>query len=205
MTAYARANLFSGILACGNDYVYADTDSIKILNPSSHVDYIERYNNEILDKIKRSSEFHRIPIEDYSPLTIKGKPKTIGFWDDEGTYSRFKTIGAKRYITEKDGECELTVAGLNKKTAIEYIKKVNKDPFDGLHDKLKVPPEYSGRLTATYFDIECEGDVIDCTGKAGHYHELSYIHMEPSEYEIGVTPEFKAFVNFLYGIKEDSW
>ena len=41
VTAYSRANLFTGIRACGNDYIYSDTDSIKILHPEDHESYIK--------------------------------------------------------------------------------------------------------------------------------------------------------------------
>ena len=34
----------------------------------------------------------------------------------EGKYTRFKTLGAKRYLYEEDGELYLTVAGLSKET-----------------------------------------------------------------------------------------
>ena len=44
VTAYARYNLWTGILALGDDYVYSDTDSIKLLNYSDHLEYFEKYS-----------------------------------------------------------------------------------------------------------------------------------------------------------------
>ena len=50
ITAYARFNLWTGILAMGTDYVYSDTDSIKLLNYNDHIEYINKYNDVILSK-----------------------------------------------------------------------------------------------------------------------------------------------------------
>ena len=44
VTAYARRNLWTGILAVGKDYIYSDTDSIKVLNYENHKPYVEAYN-----------------------------------------------------------------------------------------------------------------------------------------------------------------
>ena len=44
VTAYARRNLFTGICEFGSDYIYSDTDSIKVINISAHMDYINSYN-----------------------------------------------------------------------------------------------------------------------------------------------------------------
>lgn len=203
VTAYARKNLFTGIYNCGNDYVYSDTDSIKILNPESHMAYIEAYNNSIIRKIQKVSEFHHLDPSEFSPLNRKGNAKTIGVWDFEGVYDKFKTIGAKRYMYLKDGKYKLTVAGVNKKRAMEYIQKEYPDPFDGLSDGLEVPSEYSGRLTHTYFDTECQGYVKDYLGVTGQYHELSYIHMEPSDYKLTLSESYKSFLASLMDTKEE--
>ena len=50
--ALARRNLWSGILEFGNDYVYADTDSIKCMNIDKHLKYITEYNRMCSVKLK---------------------------------------------------------------------------------------------------------------------------------------------------------
>ena len=206
VTAYARRNLFSGILACGDDYIYSDTDSIKIFNPEKHMDYIEDYNNKLLSRINSIAEYLGIDPEEYAPKNKKGVPKPIGIWEYEGKYKRFKTLGAKRYLVEKqDGTYVLTVAGVNKKKACQYLVEKYKDPFIGFTHDLIVPAEYSGRLTLTYVDKPCDGLGTDYLGSKCEYHEQTFIHMEPSDYNLTMSSEYRGFINLLYGIKEDSW
>ena len=206
VTAYARRNLFSGILSCGNDYIYSDTDSIKIFNPDSHMGYINAYNEMILEKVKRASDKMRIDYTEYFPKNKKGIEKPIGLWEYEGIYKRFKTLGAKRYLIEHEsGEYSLTVAGVNKKLACDYLVKKFKSPFDGFTHELCVPSEYSGRLTLTYKDESCDGQMVDYLGNLCDYHEESFIHMEPSDYNLTMSDQYRSFLNYVYGIKEDSW
>lgn len=210
VTAYARANLFSGIIELGRDYIYSDTDSIKSINTENHLDYFNRYNNQILAKISLSASYHKIDESRYSPLTRNGKKKTIGLWDDEGVYSRFKTLGAKRYLTEKivqsteinnvsretSRKFVITLAGANKKKTMEHLMK-NGKPFDDFDNGLTIPPDKSGRLTLTYIDEETSGIVIDYLGIPYEYHELASIHMEPSEYNLSMSEEF---IKYLEGM-----
>ena len=206
VTSYARANLFSGILACNDDYVYSDTDSIKVLRPENHMDYINKYNEGVVEKLKRAAEFHKIDISEFSPLNRKGEPKPIGVWDFEGIYDRFKTVGAKRYMYEQNGEYHLTVAGVNKKKAMQYILENYADPFDGLDEGLIVPGNYSGRLLLDYCNDEpCSGVVTDYLGVEGEFSELSYIHMEPTTYELTYSMDYKAYTDALLEVRDDSW
>lgn len=206
VTAYARRNLFSGILACKDDYIYSDTDSIKIFNPEKHMDYIDGYNQNLLNRIDSTARYLGLNPESYSPKNKKGVPKTLGVWEYEGKYKRFKTLGAKRYFIEKqDGSHVLTVAGVNKKKACQYLEEHFEDPFNGFTHDMLVPAEYSGRLTLTYIDNPCDGIGVDYLGNKAEYHEKSYIHMEPSDYNLTMSAEYRGFLNLIYGIKEDSW
>ena len=210
VTAYSRRNLFTGILACGNDYIYSDTDSIKILNPEKHMDYINAYNAKIVEKVQKAADFFRIDSTEYAPMNKKGQRKQIGVWEYEGKYKRFKTLGAKRYFVETYSDdpakrYSLTVAGVNKKKACDYLVSHFKDPFDGFTHELEVPLEYSGRLTLTYVDEPCSGIEFDYLGNRCDYYEDSYIHMEPSKYQLTMSDQYRGFLNLMYGIKEDSW
>ena len=198
VTAYARANLFSGIIELGNDYVYADTDSVKSLNTSQHAEYFKRYDEGIIRKIEASAEYFRIPKEIFSPKNRFGSEKTIGIWSYEGRYNRFKTLGAKRYLTQKGDKYVITLAGANKKMATEFLVNSGK-PFENFSDGLTIPPSKSGRLILTYIDDETEGDIVDCNGVPYHYHELSSVHMENSEYHLSQSEEF---IKYLKGLDD---
>ena len=217
ITAYARANLFSGIISCGRDYIYSDTDSIKITNPEKHEDYIKRYNENITQCLKEACEFHGIDFSMTCPKSKDGKEHPLGVWDFEGVYDEFKTLGAKRYLWRKGKKWNLTVAGVNKTMACNYLIKKTHDvnrrrkhvgikervsPFDFFNMDLVVPKDQSGRNVLTYIDDETDGYVTDYLGNRGYFHELSAIHMESSEYSFN---PYDAFIEYLFTIKEEMW
>ncbi len=198
VTAHARRNLFRAIKEAGSDHVYSDTDSEKLLHPERHVQFFNDFTAEIESLIAQSSQHFNIPELQYRPTTPNGIPYVIGTWADEGVYDKFKTLGAKRYLTLKHGKYELTAAGVNKRMAGEYIQTFS-DPFAAFNTEWTVPEDKAGRNILTYIDEETEGDHIDYLGQPFHYHELSSVHMEPSAYSFSRSDQF---IEFLQGIME---
>lgn len=197
VTSYARNNLYTGILELEDDYIYSDTDSVKYMNKEKHEAYFEKYNELITKKIKKMCEHYDLDYEMFEPKTVKGVKKPIGVWDDDGEYDRFKTLGAKRYLVEENGEYELTVSGLNKDKAIKYMITQG-DVFQQFKDGLYIPAEYSGRIIATYFDKECSGTITDYLGNEAEYYEKSYVHMEQGEYNLDESNEYIKFIGYFY-------
>lgn len=215
ITAYARFNLFTGIMECKEDYIYADTDSVKILNREKHLKYFEDYNKNITKKIRKCLRFYNIPYSKAKPKTIKGVEKPIGVWDYEGTYDQFKTLGAKRYIYTENGELHLTLAGVGKAKGCKYLMKkyhtIN-NVFKHFNDKLSFPPEYeyrekgktfkdtaSGKLCHTYIDVHYTGEIKDYLGNVAEYDELSSCHLEATGYELSLEMQY---AQYLLGFTE---
>lgn len=200
VTAYARFNLFTGICEFKDDYIYSDTDSIKVQNSNNHKTYLDMYNKLVRIKLQKAMKYHNLPLEMCSPKTIKGVEKTLGVWDYECTYSRFKTLGAKRYMTECDGEISITVSGLNKHIAVPYLKeKYGNKIFEAFNDNLYIPPEFTGKMTHTYIDEEIEGYIEDYLGNKEYYHELSGTHLENCDYSLSISQKY---INYILGIQE---
>lgn len=206
VTAYARRNLFSGILEFNTDYVYSDTDSVKVKNSKNHLEYLESYNDDVFRKLKLACETHRLPIEATSPKTITGISKPLGVWDFDGHYTRFKTLGAKRYMTEKNGSVTITVAGLNKKTAIPFIKikaeERNTSMFDIFDEDLFVPGDYTGKQLHSYIDTEFSSYLEDYMGQSALIHEYSAIHLSPAEYSLSLSSEYLDLLKGIHSVKE---
>ena len=200
VTAYARVNLWTGIISAGTDYVYSDTDSLKMINAQNHQNYIDEYNKMITRKIEKAMEHHKIPNVRTTPRTIEGVEKPIGIWDYEGHYVRFKTLGAKRYLWETEsGKQQLTVAGLGKKVALEYLQSQQEDIFDLFNDEMYIPKGYAGKMIHTYIDVPSKGVVKDYLGEYGEFSETSSIYMEPADYSLSLGREY---AKFLFDVQE---
>lgn len=213
VTAYARQALVTGMLEFGchgiapnTDYIYADTDSIKGLNFTHHLPYINRYNAAIKADLVRMCKFFNIPIEKTEPKTIKGEPKPLGAWTVENipgkpfAYYKFKTLGAKRYMVVDDAGLNITVSGLNKKTTVPYLMRAyGESVFEAFSEDLRIPADFTGKKTHRYIDAETAGAVTDYLGQTAIYHELSSVHLENAEYDLSIAQEY---ANYLLSIKE---
>ena len=202
VTAYARKNLFTGICECQMDYVYSDTDSIKILNGERHKDYIDKYNLTITEMLKKAMKAQGIDFERTRPKTIEGIEKPIGVWDYEGHYVTFKTLGAKRYIWKKsNGIMQMTVAGLNKQIGLKYLQfgeNSGLSVFEKFNSDMYIPRKWTGKNIHTYIDTPTSGYIVDYMGNVNYYKELSSIHMEPTDYTLSIGAQY---ADYLMGIK----
>ena len=201
VTAFAQRNLFTAIYELKEDYIYSDTDSVKFIHAEKHREYFEKYNKNVILKLERAMNFHKLSMDLCSPQTINGEIKTLGLWDfNDGFYKQFRTLGAKRYMVQlDDGSYSLTVSGVNKKIAIPYLlNKYGDNIINEFKDGLTIPPSYTGKNIHTYIDEETNGIITDYLGNSCEYHELSSVHMEPSGYELSLSKEF---IDYLFGIR----
>jgi hypothetical protein len=202
VTAYARRNLWTGILAVGSDYVYSDTDSLKVLNWEKHIPYTKWYDKMVISKMEAMCDEYDIDKKLLRPKTKDGVEKVLGVWDYEGTYPMFKTLGAKRYLVlEKSGRLALTVAGLSKQNGVDYMSEVSGgDPakvFDMFSNGLHIPAEKTGKMTHTYVDSEFKFQVTDYLGKKSTVETLSGVHLEPCDFTLTLSDNYIAFMEQL--------
>lgn len=175
-----------------SDYVYADTDSCKFMHPERYTEYVEELNAEIVAKIDAALKANGIDPERGRP-----KGKQLGIWDYEGTYKRFKTLGAKRYMVEHEGgEIEATVAGCNKKKFSRWLSE-QENPFEAFHFGIVVPHSICGRMVCQYLDVMQGGDVIDYLGNRWVYCEESAVYMEPGNYTMSISGSYEELLQSL--------
>lgn len=204
VTAYARRNLFTAIYNLKDDYIYADTDSVKVLNYETHKSYFDKYNDIVRRKLETICAFHGIPFSMVEPKTIKGVTKRLGVWDFEGVYEHFKTLGAKRYMVHGKNvltvgginyDYSLTVSGLDKRAAIPYLwAKYGDNMLDVFTDNLYIPPQGTGKNLHTYVDYEIEGAITDFNGVKCSFKEKSGVHLEPTDYTLNLSVLFMDFI-----------
>lgn len=112
-TAWARYRLEEGLILAhkGNDsgneedgdFLYCDTDSIKY---TGNIDWAEL--NE--ERKQRAIENEAFAVDS------KGVTHYMGVFEDDGEYSQFSTLGAKKYVYTENGSDEIhcTIAGVVK-------------------------------------------------------------------------------------------
>lgn len=191
VTAWARYDLWKGIFELREDYLYSDTDSVKFINPEQHTKFFKVCNDGIRRRIKKEEE--RNGITYHIPKTIKGIEKPLGEWDDDGRYAKFKTLGAKRYMYEEQGELHITIAGISKKKGCNYIAKQN-DPWSFFSNGMMIPAECSGKTIAKYRDIPCEAVITDRYGISVKMNENSCVYITESDYTMSMSKNFLKYI-----------
>lgn len=197
VTAHARWRLYDAIYEVGTDFVYCDTDSVKFeCSERDHKAYFDRVNEQARLTVKQAAQYYGVDLEYAVPRSPKGSKKWLGVWEKEFTATKFKTIGAKRYLYETaDGELHLTVAGTNKEHTLYYLincqffKGIN--AFDMFDEHLIIPSEYSKRLVTKAIDEERSGIMHDYLGNRYYYNTPSGWYMSPSAYTFSITDDIK--------------
>ena len=226
VTAYARKNLLLSIKEIGkDDYIYSDTDSMKIFNYENHLDYINWYNENITKKVKLMLKFYGLDENTFEPETIKGVKKPIGVWDFEEVYSNFKTLGAKRYMVTHGDVLSFTVSGINKFKAIPYLLSKNDIKFE-VDDKngechienfedeetqqkifrvftqftsdMEIPAQYSGKTLHKYLDEEFEVELVDYMGQKEVVKEHGAIWVGNSNYKLKISDMYELYLEDMF-------
>lgn len=180
VTAWARFVLHMGCEIAGSDLVYIDTDSVKYLG--NHEEEFERLNAQLIKNAKQNGAV---------AYNKDGKAFYIGVYDQEKTYTDFKTLRSKCYIYSYDNgkTIKATISGVAKDVGQKYFTEHG---FDALHDGLEI--ECSGKLTAHYNNdlphyIDYHGEKI---------LTASNIALIPADYTIKLQ---KAHISYIENVK----
>lgn len=182
-TAWARWELEEGIKLAGRGFVYGDTDSVKSLTKPD----LEEYNKQAIARSKKSGAFAASP---------DGTVHYMGVYEPEKTYSKFATLGSKKYAYQyEDGATHVTIAGVTKKKGGKELDKG--DEFGrGLERFVNTNPGFifvdAGGVEAVYVDDPpCRFLEID-----GHRLEIgACVVLRDSTYQLGITAEYERLLN----------
>lgn len=181
IAAYSRAQLCDAIMNGGGvDSIYYDTDSNKVNHPELHSKYYDDFNEKMIafNRTINTFGYDKKPFE------------KLGCWELEYVGTRYKVLGAKRYLVEHDGQIQCTVAGMVKGTLEHYCEENNLNIWDEFSDDLYLSPEYSKKKTTVYHDEPFEDDVIDCNGVEHHISEKSCVAIISIPFHMSVESYF---------------
>lgn len=176
ITAYSRLNLFCYALYVINrtntKLIYSDTDSWKMYGDIDNVIKVTKQYNNFVERYVHNSK-------DYN----------IGYFDFEGVYSHFCTLGCKKYVVENDNKIKITIAGVSKKTSqplTELYSSIDYD-FDLFCDIAFSPCtiydfSITGKLCTKYKNDLYNTNVIDENGKNGNINGRNMVELVPSDY-----------------------
>lgn len=170
VTAQARYRLFEAIQIAGENAVYCDTDSVKYIGDCDFT----AYNKARIRDSKRTDSYATDP---------QGIKHYMGVMEQERSYTRFLTHGAKKYAYEyDDGSTHVTISGVNKRKGAAELQAAG-----GL-DVLKPGFVFraAGGTESVYndfsdYDVEIDGHVL---------HISPNICIKDSTYTLTYSPDY---------------
>lgn len=182
VTSHARNTLMRFINKIGNDVVYCDTDSIYLLNYENHKHIFDEYNKKVIA---------------YNEKHLPKECIKLGTFENEGTCSRFKTLGAKRYIYEREGKIKTTVSGMKKDKFVDYCISRQADPFDEFHDNVILSALISGKTTMKYHDEYTSEYITDEYGNTELMESDTSCSITEIPFTLRLSKDYVSLVNIL--------
>lgn len=160
VAAYARRNILKIITRINSDdFVYSDTDSIKLKNYTKYESLINDYNDNITEKLKSACKDLDFTT---APATKDGVIKPLGVYEREFIAEKFKCLRSKTYIYTLNNKLHATVAGVAKNDIINYLQThatTEQTIYDLFDDNLFMKSTDINKLTAIYIDEKHEDTV----------------------------------------------
>ena len=197
VTAYARRNLWTAILANDDACAYGDTDSVKLTEDNP--EFFKNYNETAVEKLHACLDFYQIPREKAHPISPKGKACVMGVYEHECVYDEFKTLGAKRYAYKLNGNIGIAVAGVSKEKGVKALK----GSLDNFVENMQFEYEECKRLVMTYVD-DMKKSVWN-KGKEDEYvsEQRFGINAMPSTYTMGMSDDYLIYLSQLLDFKDN--
>lgn len=228
-TAYARRNLLKNVFKAREEVIYCDTDSMYFIDNgiSRQImkdwnDEIHKRNTKLINEWNIKQKFDRKLYDAENDVEIKEKYLhdthgillenliDLGEFDminPYANYSRFKTLGCKRYLKtgltkdKQTGELiEMTtavIAGLPKKALLDYAKEINNDPYEIFNHGMSIP---NCKKAHEYIDDEYSTTVTDEQGNTEVMHELSAVRIYDIDFSMKLSEQY---VMLLSMVKDD--
>ena len=197
VTSFGRANIYRQIMKIDRDVVYSDTDSIKYVG--DHDDIFEAYNKEIKKKYGECCRRFNgeIMLYDFMPKDQKGNRHPIGYFEDDGEYIEFKTMGAKKYAYRDEDGLHLTISGVNKKKGIEKLG----DDINNFKKGTVFDYNQSGKLTHLYNDEQPCFSFVDYQGNVQYNKQRHGVILQPTTYTLGLTDIYEALIKMVLNME----
>ena len=207
IAAYTRRDIVRAITQCGQggiDAIYYDTDSIKTKNYEKYAEWFQNFNAEKRAKVE-AMECYDFDRKHF----LK-----IGGFEYEYTTDQIKVLGCKRYMVNHDGKIQVTVAGMVKGSYEKWIKHENEerekkgktplDIWETFTDDLTIPPPWSDKQTAIYYDQAFWDEMTDYKGNKMIVEEKSCCAIVDIPFSMNIETEFIERINTLRHERENA-
>lgn len=205
--------------------IYCDTDSIYFKDCKRARRIIAEWNNRIHKRNKKVisawNSRHNFDRKKYDSLPADDAKdyldNTMGMLEENfmdlgefdilntvGNYTRFKTLGCKRYLktgphkNKKTGEIEVetvaTIAGLPKTALNEYAAQHGMDPYDVFQPGMVIP---DCKKTHTYVDEPYTTTITDSQGNTEEMSEMSSIIISSIDFSMKLDHYYSIIMEYV--------
>lgn len=190
VTAYARKNLLDLLYDLDDYTVYADTDSLKLIEGYDKK-IIKDYNKNVDRKIKNICNYYKLDKNLFNLADIHGKKHKLGIFEYEETYKEFITKGAKKYAyRDSKNELHITVSGVPK----SGVKDLEND-IKNFKNDLVFNFSNTDKYTIVYNDNQEKINVTDYQGNTEEINQKRGAILLPAQYKLSMSMEYMSLLS----------